>query len=48
MRIENANHETMRLIALTGKVVFWIFATSFAFALVKATIAIIKYNPAIY
>jgi len=48
MRIENANPQTMKVIETLGKVAFWIFATSFAFALSAATVEIIKTNATLW
>lgn len=47
MRIENSNQETMKALELIGKVGFWMFATSFAFALAAALIEIIRTQPVI-
>jgi len=47
MRIENASPETIKVMQTIGKVMFWMFTTSFAFALAAALIEIIKTNPII-
>lgn len=47
MRIENASQETMKVMQLIGKIAFWMFTTSFAFALAAATYEIITTNPII-
>lgn len=47
MRIENASPETMKVIQTIGKVMFWMFTTSFAFALAAATYEIVTTNPII-